>query len=96
MLDVNLRGEMIFPVAEKLKALGVLTVFCTGYADLRHIPEPLRDEVRLSKPCAAASVEAALRTQMAESGLGLIRRVWSGGDRQARAGVAQTASVVFA
>ena len=68
VLDVNVRGEMIFPVAEKLKALGVPMVFCTGYADLPNIPEPLQDQVRLSKPCAAASVEAALRAQVAKTG----------------------------
>ena len=67
VLDVNVRGEMIFPVAEALKARGVPMVFCTGYADLPDIPEPLRDKVRLSKPCAAASVEAALRAQVAKA-----------------------------
>ncbi len=64
VLDVNVRGEMIFPVAEKLKALGVPMVFCTGYADLPDVPEPLQNQVRLSKPCAAASIEAALRAEM--------------------------------
>ena len=67
VLDVNVRGEMIFPVAEKLRARGVPMVFCTGYADLPNIPEPLRREMRLSKPCAAASVEAALRAQVAKA-----------------------------
>ena len=70
VLDVNVRGEMIFPVAEALKARGVPMVFCTGYADLPDIPEPLRDKVRLSKPCAAANVEAALRAQVAKAGKG--------------------------
>ena len=70
VLDVNVRGEMIFPVAERLQALGVPMVFCTGYADLPDIPEPLRDKVRLSKPCAAANVEAALRAQVAKAGKG--------------------------
>ena len=68
LLDVNVRGEMIFPVAEKLRARGVPIVFCTGYADLPNIPEPLRGHVRLSKPCAATSVEAALRAQLAKAG----------------------------
>ena len=66
VLDVNVRGEMIFPVADRLKALGVPMVFCTGYADLPNIPGPLQDQVRISKPCAAASVEAALRAQLAK------------------------------
>ncbi len=66
VLDVNVRGEMIFPVAEKLQELGVPMVFCTGYADLPHILEPLQDQPRLSKPCAPSSVEAALRAQVAK------------------------------
>ena len=37
VLDVNVRGEMVFPVAEALKARGVPMVFCTGYADLQTI-----------------------------------------------------------
>ena len=68
VLDVNVRGEMIFPVAERLRADGVPMVFCTGYADLPNIPEPLQGKARLSKPCASASVEAALRAEMAKAG----------------------------
>jgi DNA-binding NtrC family response regulator len=68
VLDVNVRGEMIFPVAERLTARGVPMVFCTGYADLQTLPEPLQGQVRLSKPCAASSVEAALRAQVAKAG----------------------------
>ena len=67
VLDVNVHGEMIFPVAEKLRDRGVPMVFCTGYADLPDIPKPLQDQVRLSKPCTAASVEAALRAQVAKA-----------------------------
>ena len=70
VLDVNVRGEMIYPLAETLQARGVPMVFCTGYADLAVIPEPLRDRVQLSKPCTAASVEAALRAEVAKAGRG--------------------------
>ncbi len=34
VLDVNINGEMSFPVAEKFRACGVPVVFATGY-DLR-------------------------------------------------------------
>lgn len=70
VLDVNVRGEMIFPVAARLKAQGVPMVFCTGYADLPDFPEPLREQARLSKPCTAANVEAALRAEVAKAGRG--------------------------
>jgi CheY-like chemotaxis protein len=31
ILDVNLGGEKVYPVAERLEARGVRFVFCTGY-----------------------------------------------------------------
>lgn len=34
VLDVNIGGEMVFPVAERLRAAGVPFVFATGYGDL--------------------------------------------------------------
>lgn len=67
VLDVNVRGEMIFPVAEALKARGVPMVFCTGYADLPNLPEPLHGHVRLSKPCSAASLATALEAQVGKA-----------------------------
>lgn len=34
VLDVNIGGEMVFPVAEHLRERGVPFVFATGYGDL--------------------------------------------------------------
>jgi PAS domain S-box-containing protein len=34
VLDVNLCGQLVYPVAERLQALGVPFVFCTGYQRL--------------------------------------------------------------
>jgi two-component SAPR family response regulator len=34
VLDVNIGGEMVFPVAEQLRERGVPFVFATGYGDL--------------------------------------------------------------
>lgn len=34
VLDVNIGGEMVFPVAEQLQRRGVPFVFATGYGDL--------------------------------------------------------------
>ena len=66
VLDVNVRGEMIFPVVEALKMRSVPMVFCTGYADLPSLPEPLHDQVRLSKPCSASSLASALEAKVAK------------------------------
>lgn len=44
ILDVNLGGEKVYPVAERLAARGVPFVFCTGYgmsgiaSDFAHVP----------------------------------------------------------
>jgi DNA-binding response OmpR family regulator len=49
LLDVNLNGEMVFPLAEQLAARGAAIVFLTGY-DEETMPEMWRDRPRLSKP----------------------------------------------
>jgi DNA-binding NtrC family response regulator len=51
VLDVNLAGESVTPVAEVLRAMVVPFVVATGYgaADLRD-EEVLRDAVNLGKP----------------------------------------------
>ena len=36
VLDINLDGRHVAPVADKLAALGVPFLFATGYGDLRH------------------------------------------------------------
>ena len=60
VLDVNVNGELIFPVVEELEAHGAPMVFCTGYADLQASPARLRDHPRLSKPAAPEAVLRAL------------------------------------
>jgi two-component SAPR family response regulator len=60
VLDVNIRGELIFPVAERLTELGVPFVFCTGYADIGVIPDTLEPVATLSKPCTPATLARAL------------------------------------
>jgi DNA-binding response OmpR family regulator len=49
ILDVNLRGQAAYPVAEKLAARGVPFVFATGY-DASVIPNRFADVVRCEKP----------------------------------------------
>jgi CheY-like chemotaxis protein len=60
VLDVNLRGVMIFPVADALNARGIPFVFATGYDDAA-IPERFADAQRLRKPAGTGSVAAALQ-----------------------------------
>jgi CheY-like chemotaxis protein len=63
ILDVNLRGNSIYPVAEILLGRGVPFVFATGYG-----PESLEAEWRnypkLQKPFSAQQVAGALLTAL--------------------------------
>ena len=49
MLDINLGGELIYPVAERLQAREIAMVFMTGY-DSSMIPISFRDTARCEKP----------------------------------------------
>src|SRR4051812_19908821 len=49
VLDINLRGEMIFPVADVLAARGVPFLFATGYEEWS-LPERFANATRLEKP----------------------------------------------
>ena len=51
VLDVNIRGTYVFPVAEKLQAAGTPFVFVSAYAnDKTLFPAHLRDAPREPKP----------------------------------------------
>lgn len=51
VLDVNLNGEHVFPVADALRAQDVPFVFATAYADDdRLFPQSTRAAPRLAKP----------------------------------------------
>ena len=49
ILDVNLNGQTVSPVAEILVERGLPFVFATGYGE-RALPEPFRDRPMLLKP----------------------------------------------
>jgi CheY-like chemotaxis protein len=49
ILDINLRGEMVYPVADVLRAMGIPFLFATGY-DAQAIPEAYADIPRAEKP----------------------------------------------
>jgi len=64
ILDVNLRGKPIFPVAEALVAAGKPFVFATGYG-AGSLPETWRNRPTLQKPFGAGDVERVLATALA-------------------------------
>jgi DNA-binding response OmpR family regulator len=60
VLDVNLRGAPVWPVAELLRSRGVPFVFLTGYASLNEFPAAFADARRLDKPFVGAELLAAI------------------------------------
>ena len=49
ILDINLKGEMVYPVAEELARRRIPFLFLSGYA-LANMPERFRSYPRLAKP----------------------------------------------
>ncbi len=64
ILDVNLDGKEIFPVADILSERGLPFVFVTGYGE-RSLPERFRDRPALQKPFQAEQLSAALGSLVA-------------------------------
>lgn len=64
LLDVNIRGESVYPVADLLKLRGIPFIFVTGYKR-RELPPPHDDAAMLEKPfdetMLADTIRAALR-----------------------------------
>lgn len=68
LLDVNLRGEPIFSVADELRAQHVPFVFATGYDQLA-LPERFAGAIRIEKPVRPRAVIVALAPLLANSRL---------------------------
>jgi len=64
ILDVNLEGQEIFPVADILAARRLPFVFVTGYGE-RSLPERYRDRPALQKPFQAEQLGSALDALLA-------------------------------
>jgi len=59
LLDVNVAGREVFPVAEALKAKGVPFVFSTGYGE-GGLPDDWRGHPTIQKPFTEDAVREAL------------------------------------
>lgn len=63
LLDVNVAGRQVFPVAEALKARGVPFVFSTGYGE-SGLPDAWRGHATVQKPFTEAAIREALMKAM--------------------------------
>jgi CheY-like chemotaxis protein len=63
ILDVNLNGQPISPVADALVARGTPFVFATGYGE-RSLPEPYRDRPTLKKPFQMEGLQRLLQNAL--------------------------------
>jgi CheY-like chemotaxis protein len=61
ILDVNLDGEIITPVAELIEGRRLPIIFATGYG-ATGVPEEFRDRPTLQKPFEFKALEAALNS----------------------------------
>ena len=69
VLDINLNGETVYPVADTLRARGKPFVFASGYAK-SSIPEAYRDIALLEKPVDSRRLIAVLPTLIAKARAG--------------------------
>ena len=63
ILDINLGGTLVYPLADHLLTRRIPFLFLTGYS-LANLPERFRHVTRLNKPCDPAQLIAALRGQL--------------------------------
>lgn len=65
VLDINLNGQMIYPLARELARQGIPFIFVSGYS-ASDIPEEFRRYPRLAKPTDNQRVLKELATLLAE------------------------------
>jgi CheY-like chemotaxis protein len=64
ILDINVGGSVIFPVADILSERGIPLIFATGYGS-KGLPPRFQDSPTLPKPFSYQSLEEALRSALA-------------------------------
>lgn len=68
VLDVNLNGEQVFPVADALRKQGVPFLFASGYGDIA-VPAEYRSYPVLQKPYGLETFRGALQELLGGAGL---------------------------
>jgi DNA-binding NtrC family response regulator len=60
LLDIDLRGELVTPVAEAIGRQGKPVIFLSGYGDVEMLPRDLQRLPRLEKPVDARQLFATI------------------------------------
>ena len=60
VIDLNIRGGKVFPVARALADRGIPFLLMSGYGDFS-LPQEWEDRPRLTKPFSAETLDAELR-----------------------------------
>jgi DNA-binding response OmpR family regulator len=63
ILDVNLNGEMVFPLADDLSQRGIPFLFLTGYA-VAALPDALKTAPHMPKPYDAVHLAKKMQTMV--------------------------------
>jgi CheY-like chemotaxis protein len=66
ILDINIAGEKVFPVADRLTALNVPFVFATGYG-VSGVQEPHAHRPVIQKPYTMGTLQRALESVVVSS-----------------------------
>ena len=64
LLDIDLRGEIVTPIAEAVRQKGKPLVFLTGFGDGELLPPHLRELPRLEKPVDQNELFGVLRQML--------------------------------
>jgi DNA-binding response OmpR family regulator len=71
ILDINLRGFNVKPVAQIIKRRGLPLFFLTGYG-IKGVPDEFKEMPVLDKPCTSELLRSTIETILSNSTIGSV------------------------